>query len=55
MEIQTNNLIMSLLAPDVRLCPDGGSSCDIASEGIDALSLGIGFSAVSAVFTAPGT
>jgi hypothetical protein len=55
MEIQTNNLIMSLLAPDVRLCPDGGSSCDIVSEGIDALSLGIGFSAVSAVFTAPGT
>jgi hypothetical protein len=57
-EIRTNNLIMGLLAPDVKLCPDGGTSCEIADpcvECVDALSLGIGFSAVGAVFTAPGT
>ena len=53
MEIQTNNIIMSLLAPDVRLCPDGGTTCDLAADGVDALSLGIQFSAVSAVFTQP--
>jgi hypothetical protein len=55
MEIQTNSLIMSLLAPDVTVCPDGGTTCDIATEGVDALSLGIQFTAVGAVFTAPGT
>jgi hypothetical protein len=53
MEIQTNNIIMSLLAPDVRLCPDGGTTCDLTANGVDALSLGIQFSAVGAVFTTP--
>ena len=41
MEIQTNGLIMSLLAPDVTI------------DGVDALSIGLGFSAVGGTFTAP--
>jgi hypothetical protein len=40
-EIRENNIIRSFLDPDVTI------------DGVDALSLGIGFTAVGAVFTAP--
>ena len=60
-ELQNNSLISSLLAPDVDLldCPTPDSDPDDCTffprvdEVKDALSLGIGFSAVPATFTVP--
>ena len=50
-ELKTNDLISSLLAPDVDLLDADGNFNPRSDEVKDALSLGIGFSAVGATFT----
>lgn len=56
-ELRNNDLISSLLSPDVDLLDDEDGSFnprEHGSDGVkDALSLGIGFSSISAIFTPP--
>jgi hypothetical protein len=50
-ELRTNDLISSLLSPDVDLLDENGDFNPRVDEVKDSLSLGIGFSAVGASFT----
>lgn len=52
-ELRTNDLISSLLSPDVDLLDENGNFNPRQDEVKDALSLGIGFTGVHGTFTAP--